>query len=207
MQRLTIKISRADAKAKGLRFYKNSKACKNGHRSRRLVSNWGCVACRLEWHNENRDYRKAYRRAHRAAHPEQYRERQRRRLEKLHIRAVRQSRERTRYASDANFKLRQCVRHTLALALRGGRKSSIPGLGCSIEELRVHLEQQFYGGMTWDNRGSVWQVDHIKTLGLFDLTDRQQYLTACHYSNLQPLLVDHHRKKNILDHQLVDPAG
>ena len=42
--------------------------------------------------------------------------------------------------------------------------------------------------MTWENYGRMgWHMDHIIPLANFDLTDRQQFLEACHYTNLQPL--------------------
>jgi hypothetical protein len=42
--------------------------------------------------------------------------------------------------------------------------------------------------MSWDNwTTDGWHIDHIKPLASFDLTDRQQLLLACHYTNLQPL--------------------
>jgi hypothetical protein len=43
--------------------------------------------------------------------------------------------------------------------------------------------------MTWDNwTTDGWHIDHIKPLASsFDLTDRKQFLEACHYTNLQPL--------------------
>jgi hypothetical protein len=31
------------------------------------------------------------------------------------------------------------------------------------------------------------ELDHIVPLALFDLTDRAQFLKACHFSNYQPL--------------------
>lgn len=34
-------------------------------------------------------------------------------------------------------------------------------IGCSALELRIHLEKQFTGGMTWHNHGRVWFIDHI----------------------------------------------
>lgn len=42
--------------------------------------------------------------------------------------------------------------------------------------------------MTWENRGMFgWHIDHIIPLSLFNLTDRNDFLNACHYTNLQPL--------------------
>ena len=42
--------------------------------------------------------------------------------------------------------------------------------------------------MTWDNYGYYgWHIDHITPLASFDLTNRQQLLEACHYTNLQPM--------------------
>jgi hypothetical protein len=42
--------------------------------------------------------------------------------------------------------------------------------------------------MTWDNYGQFgWHIDHIKPLSVFDLTDREQFLEACRYTNLQPM--------------------
>jgi hypothetical protein len=51
---------------------------------------------------------------------------------------------------------------------------------------KLHIEQQFVDGMTWDNWGE-WHLDHIRPLASFNLVDRDQFLTACHYSNYQPL--------------------
>ena len=55
-------------------------------------------------------------------------------------------------------------------------------------QLKEHIEKQFVDGMSWDNWAlDGWHIDHIKPLASFDLTDRQQLLEACHYTNLQPL--------------------
>lgn len=75
-----------------------------------------------------------------------------------------------------------------ALRLMGAKKtgSHVKELGCSIEELRIHLERLFSPGMSWKNHGE-WHVDHIIPLSSFDLEDPQQLSAACHFSNLQPL--------------------
>jgi hypothetical protein len=66
------------------------------------------------------------------------------------------------------------------------RGSAVRDLGCTIAELKVHLEAQFTAGMTWESRGE-WHIDHVRPLSSFDLTDRAQLLKARHFTNLQPL--------------------
>ncbi len=67
-------------------------------------------------------------------------------------------------------------------------------LGCTFDELVVHLESQFFADpktgemMSWDNHSMEgWHVDHIKPLHEFDLYDNEQFKEAAHYTNLQPL--------------------
>ena len=54
--------------------------------------------------------------------------------------------------------------------------------------------------MTWDNWSLVgWHIDHEIPLYAFDLTDREQLLRACHYTNLQPMwAIDNLEKSNKL---------
>ena len=60
-------------------------------------------------------------------------------------------------------------------------------LGCTSFELKRHLEKQFKKGMTWENYGTYWVVDHIIPLNRFDITIRSERNKANHYTNLQPL--------------------
>ena len=95
-----------------------------------------------------------------------------------------------RMKTDIQFKLSRVLRRRLSQALHGNYKngSAVKDLGCSIDELKTHLESKFQSGMTWDNWSfKGWHIDHIKPLASFDLTDREQLLIACHYTNLQPL--------------------
>lgn len=103
-----------------------------------------------------------------------------------------------RRANDIQFKLANSLRIRLCGAIAYGQKagSAVSDLGCSIDSLKHHLEQQFQPGMTWQNHGE-WHIDHKKPLSTFDLTDRVQFLQASHYTNLQPLwAVDNLRKSN-----------
>ena len=59
-------------------------------------------------------------------------------------------------------------------------------VGCSITELKRHLESKFQTGMRWENYG-LWHVDHIKPCVSFDLTIEKNQRECFHYTNLQPL--------------------
>ena len=86
------------------------------------------------------------------------------------------------------------IRRYMTPAPRSVRRVIDHSLGCSMSELRSHLESKFLPGMSWDNRNE-WHVDHIKPLCAFDLADPEQQAVAFHYSNLQPLwALDNMRK-------------
>jgi hypothetical protein len=68
-------------------------------------------------------------------------------------------------------------------------------IGCSVEEYWAHLEKQFQPGMTRENYGSYWEIDHIKPCARFDLTDPDQQRVCFHFSNAQPKTVFENRSK------------
>lgn len=77
---------------------------------------------------------------------------------------------------------------------------SVELLGCNIQQLREHLEQQFKPGMNWNNHGvKGWHIDHIKPCFLFDLTDIKQQKICFHYTNLRPLWWYENLKRNCLN--------
>lgn len=107
-----------------------------------------------------------------------------------------QNRERTRtyvnkrYATNLDVKVAQLARKRICNALKGRTKSAstIELIGCSIEELKAHIENQFQEGMTWENHGYYgWHIDHIVSCASFDLNDPEQQRLCFHYSNLQPM--------------------
>lgn len=99
---------------------------------------------------------------------------------------------RNRCARDENFYMRKALASRIRQALRKkcGLKSkrTMELIGCTVEYLRQHLEQQFQPGMSWDNWSiSGWHIDHIRPCASFDLTDPIQQAQCFHYTNLQPL--------------------
>lgn len=93
-----------------------------------------------------------------------------------------------RKAEDLNFRLGVNLRVRLYSAIRNKQKvgSAVEDLGCSVKYLIEYLGNMFQEGMSWDNWGE-WHIDHITPISSFDLEDREQFLKACHYTNLQPL--------------------
>ena len=90
------------------------------------------------------------------------------------------------------------LRSRLRAAIKNNYKngSAVRDLGCSISEFKKYLESLWQSGMTWGNYGLYgWHIDHINPLSSFDLTDMDQFFTACHYTNLQPLWAIDNLKK------------
>lgn len=123
-----------------------------------------------------------------------------------------------RYKSKPEIKVQDRLRGRLATIIRNAVKNGVPGikvgsavrdLGCTIPEFMKHLESKFYDDpktgekMTWEKRGTLgWHVDHIKPLSSFNLFDREQFLQACHYTNLQPLWWHENIKKSNKENSL-----
>ena len=99
-----------------------------------------------------------------------------------------------------NEKIKHRLRTRINTAIKGLLKigSPIKELGCSIEQFKKHIENQFQPGMTWENYGRTgWHIDHIKPLASFDLENPVEFKEACHYTNLQPLwAIDNLRKSD-----------
>jgi len=123
--------------------------------------------------------------------------------------AVGQNRRQKEYRSNnLNFRIAGGIRNAMNMALKKGFKAghTIELLGCSIEYLYHHLENQFTEGMTWDNYGrNGWHIDHIIPLSYFDLSDPEQQKRAWYYTNLRPMWAsDNITKGNkIIEIQLV----
>lgn len=103
------------------------------------------------------------------------------------------------YRSEPSRKLAANLRSRLSKALSRKQKTVSMGeyLGCSLDELRTHIELQWQPGMSWENYSvNGWHVDHVKPLNMFDLTDPRQLKEACHYTNLQPLWAKENRSKS-----------
>jgi hypothetical protein len=99
-----------------------------------------------------------------------------------------------------NFTIRHLMRNQVSRIYRvvAGKRRKLrteSHLGCSYEQARKHIEAQWKPGMSWANHGTVWEVDHIRPLASFDLSDHEQRKQAAHITNLQPLYKADNRAK------------
>lgn len=97
---------------------------------------------------------------------------------------------------DPIFRLKGNLRVRLSRALKGENKSesTFHLIGCSVDELKFHLESKFVKGMSWNNYGE-WHVDHIKPCVSFDFSKEEEQKICFHYTNLQPLWKEDNLKK------------
>jgi hypothetical protein len=133
------------------------------------------------WKEKNRPRISEYQRAH----AEQRKESNRRRR-------------RERRRTDPVFALQDVARARIYCAFRragfGKNTRTAELLGCSWPELKRHIEKQFLKGMTWENRGTVWHIDHIRALA--EARSEEEAKALCHFTNLRPLWADANRRKS-----------
>lgn len=81
-------------------------------------------------------------------------------------------------------------------------------VGCSRKDFIDFIESQFKVGMSWDNYGKIWQIDHIVPCSYFDLTDDEEQRVCFNWRNTQPLFSKDNFSKgnNVLEgsQELVD---
>lgn len=103
---------------------------------------------------------------------------------------------------DPEFKIKCLLRNRILSALKknciGKAYKSTELLGCSISDYKIHLEKQFKDGMTWQNHGIMWEIDHIIPVASFNLLDPEEQKKAFHFSNTQPLNWQENRRKQPL---------
>lgn len=127
-----------------------------------------------------RCYRKVYYYKHRDKENLARKQHNKNNLEK--IKKYRREREKI----DIQFKLANRLRHRLYNMLKCG--SAVDNLGCTLEELKQHLESKWQPGMNWENWTKTgWHIDHVIPITKFNLTNPEELKKACHYTNLQPL--------------------
>lgn len=191
MPKYQMKIcSKCEKKKRLSQFYKCSSR-KDGHTS-------SCKECRKLLDEQRKDLIKDYIKVYTLKNSKIISKKRKLQRSTKEHKLKRQNYERDRYSTDINYKIKSILRSRILVALKSNQKSgsTIKNLGCSIDNFKVYLESKFKDGMTWDNHGiHGWHIDHVIPLAQFDLTNKDEFLKAVHYTNLQPLWsVDNWRK-------------
>ena len=60
-------------------------------------------------------------------------------------------------------------------------------LGCTSEEFQQYIHGLLPEGWTLEDRGTLWELDHIEPLSNFNLMDDTEMKKAAHHTNVRPL--------------------
>ena len=198
-------LKRGEQREDGLVFWGYSKTAAQGESwlapdvfAKRLSARKGNEK---KYYRENKtrllEYGEKYREQNKEKMAEYQRQYEKANKERLRKRRAKYRRE--RYNSDHSYRIEANIRRRISLALEGKAKSAntLELIGCSVDELKSHLESLFSEGMTWDNYGKGgWEMDHIKPCSLFNLSLSEDQQACFNYKNIQPLWRKENRKKS-----------
>jgi hypothetical protein len=173
-----------------LEFSKN-KYKKDGH-------NHICKLCdnekKKKYYELNKDNRKKYFYINKEKRAEYHKEYYKKNKEKIIIYTIEYAK--NRINNDSLFKLSSNIRTLIYSKFKnnGYTKNSKTNniLGCTFQEFKIHLENQFTEGMNWSNQG-LWHLDHIKPISL--ATTEEEVIALNHYTNFQPLWAEDNLRK------------
>lgn len=102
--------------------------------------------------------------------------------------------------TDINYKLQsnmsRRIRYELNALLKGKKvKRTTEYIGCSIEELKEYLQTKFTNGMSWENYGSIWHIDHRIPCSSWNFESDFESNCCWNYRNLQPMLASENQSK------------
>jgi len=99
---------------------------------------------------------------------------------------------RTQYVN----RIRALLKGSLTKPLGKGKVKYEALLGCEFTTLQKWLEYNFKEGMTWDNYGTYWHIDHTTPCASFDFANESNLRMCFHWSNLNPLEATENLKKS-----------
>lgn len=94
---------------------------------------------------------------------------------------------RERRKSDPVFRATLNHRRRVRDHVKGRIKKVSATWSITHDKFLQYLEGKFACGMTWENYGSYWDLDHIYPLSKINVACKYEQLAAFHYKNIQPL--------------------
>jgi hypothetical protein len=107
-------------------------------------------------------------------------------------RSRRNRREAERRKNIPELRVQQNTRTLIRLMIKQGSNGALRHLPYTIPELCEHLEKQFTKGMSWENYGPYWHVDHILPVASFKIdttgpANCAEFQACWALTNLRPL--------------------
>lgn len=101
--------------------------------------------------------------------------------------------------TDPVFKLERRMRCRIYQALTNQEQNKTERtweyLDCTSTFFKRWMEFQLYDGMTLENYGEIWHVDHVKPCARFDLSKEEEINECFSWKNLKPLRAEKNLKK------------
>lgn len=179
----SLPTSREDALTEGSILFVHTVGCRNGHAPIRFASVNRCAVC------VRRSRKKTLT------------------INKKKIYKCTVERQKRRYKEDVKFRaacmLRDSVKRVFGYAKSKKDKKTFDILGFSVDEFIMAISEKFSDGMSWENHGCVWQLDHKIPLSVFDFSNPMHVSYANSIENLEPLFIDDHATKTREDLRLL----
>ena len=177
-------VKRPDAISDGMKRYFSGVPCKRGHIDQRDVKTCVCIECANISRNE---YNERFPNA-RSEAAEKYR--------KSDKGKAAQRRASKKYRSTTSGKISSHKGSSASRVLDGIVKKSIAKIGYNQDGFEEHIERQFKDGMTWDNYGDAWEIDHIIPIKWYLDNGETDPSIINALTNLRPLSVEENRAKS-----------
>lgn len=156
-----------------------------------------------EYYEKNKEHRSDLSKCHYLRNKEKYKEKNRlyylknKKRDKIKKQQYNKEYIKLRKKNDPVFRAIYNIRNRLKKFFKSKgfkkRTKTINMIGCSLIELKCYLLSKFVVGMTWDNYGKIWHIDHIIPLSSSNTLEEIEKLS--HYTNLQPLFAEDNSKK------------
>jgi hypothetical protein len=117
---------------------------------------------------------------------------------KIEVKKRRNVRVKKKYDNDSIYKIKILLRNRMKIFFKTKNvninKKIFQIVGCTPEELKKHIENQFKEDMSWENHDYYgWHIDHI--IPLSSAKTEEEINKLCHFTNLQPLWATENYKK------------
>ena len=100
---------------------------------------------------------------------------------------------------DPIFKLERRIRTRIYHAFKAQSKKkenrTWKYIGCTSAIFQKWIAYQLYDGMTLENYGKIWHIDHVIPCSKFDLSKQEEVDKCFNWKNLRPLLATKNREK------------